>query len=99
MTTQSTGKQYYAMKNNRVVLDIFQTFLNPVVQAIREDKTFSGTWDHGIISTNVFSTYRDGTQIGEAEMIVIDSETGEYEKIEVMGKTGYKGETVSAIDD
>ena len=42
----------------------------------------------GIISTDVFSTYRDGRQIGESAMIVIDSETGEYEKIEVMGKLG-----------
>ena len=31
----------------------------------------------GIISTDVFSTYHDGTQIGESAMIVIDSETGE----------------------
>ena len=31
----------------------------------------------GIISANVFSTYRDGTQIGESVMIVIDSETGD----------------------
>ena len=42
----------------------------------------------GIISTDVFSTYRDGTQIGESAMIVIDSETGKYEKVEVMGKQG-----------
>lgn len=42
----------------------------------------------GIISTDVFSTYRDGRQIGESAMIVIDSETGKYEKIEVMGKLG-----------
>jgi len=40
----------------------------------------------GIISTDVFSTYRDGTQIGESAMIVIDSETGMYEKIGVQGK-------------
>ena len=40
----------------------------------------------GIISTDVFSTYRDGTQIGESAMIVIDSKTGEYEKIMVTGK-------------
>ena len=51
---------------------------------------------NGIISTDVFSTYRDGTQIGESAMIVIDSETGEYEKVGVMGKLGYKIETVSA---
>ena len=44
----------------------------------------------GIISTDVFSTYRDGTPIGESAMIVIDSETGKYEKIEVPGKQGYK---------
>ena len=42
----------------------------------------------GIISTDVFSTYRDGRQIGESAMIVIDSKTGEYEKIEVVGKLG-----------
>jgi hypothetical protein len=35
----------------------------------------------GVISTDVFSTYRDGTQIGESAMVVIDSESGEYEKI------------------
>ena len=40
----------------------------------------------GIISTDVFSTYRDGRQIGESAMIVIDSETGEYEKIDRRGK-------------
>ena len=53
----------------------------------------------GIISANVFSTYRDGTQIGESVMIVIDSETGEYEKIDMPGKLGYKLETVSEADD
>jgi len=53
----------------------------------------------GIISTDVFSTYRDGTQIGESAMIVIDSETGEFEKLEVMGKLRYKIETVSVIDE
>lgn len=47
----------------------------------------------------VFSTYRDGTQIGESAMIVIDSETGEYEKIDMPGKLGYKLETVSEADD
>lgn len=40
----------------------------------------------GFISTDVFSTYRNGTQIGESAMIVIDSKTGSYEKIEVPGK-------------
>ena len=39
--------------------------------------------ENGFISTDVFSTYRDGKQIGEPAMIVIDSLTGEYEKIEV----------------
>ena len=39
----------------------------------------------GIISTDVFSTYRDGTQIGESAMVVIDSVTGKYEKVEVLG--------------
>ena len=37
----------------------------------------------GVISTDVFSTYRDGRQIGESAMIVIDTETGKYEKIDV----------------
>ena len=37
----------------------------------------------GIISTDVFSTYRNGVQIGESAMIVIDAETGRYEKVEV----------------
>ena len=37
----------------------------------------------GIISTDVFSTYRNGTQIGESAMIVIDSETRKYEKVRV----------------
>ena len=40
----------------------------------------------GIISTDVFSTCSDGTQIGESAMIVIDSETGLFEKIKVKGK-------------
>ena len=53
----------------------------------------------GIISADVFSTYRDGTQIGESAMIVIDSENGEYEKIDMPGKLGYKLETVSEADD
>ena len=44
----------------------------------------------GFISTDVFSTYRDGTQIGESAMIVIDSETGKYEKIAVMRTNGKK---------
>lgn len=38
---------------------------------------------NGVISTDVFSTYRDGTQIGESAMIVIETTTGEYEKIPV----------------
>lgn len=37
----------------------------------------------GIISTDVFSTYRDGRQIGESAMIVIDTETGDFEKVGV----------------
>ena len=37
----------------------------------------------GMIFTDVFSTYRDGRQIGESAMVVIDSETGEYEVVEV----------------
>jgi predicted phosphodiesterase len=34
---------------------------------------------NGFISTDVFSTYRDGTQIGENAMLIIDSITREYE--------------------
>ena len=37
----------------------------------------------GMIFTDVFSTDREGTQIGESAMVVIDSETGEYEVAEV----------------
>ena len=35
---------------------------------------------NGIISTDVFSTNREGIQIGESAMIVINTKTGEYEK-------------------
>lgn len=38
----------------------------------------------GIILTDVFSTYRDGRQIGESAMIAIDSDTGKYKKIELL---------------
>ena len=38
---------------------------------------------NGMISTDVFSTYRDGTQIGESAMIVIDSVSGECTKISI----------------
>ena len=37
----------------------------------------------GMIFTDVFSTDREGTQIGESAMVVIDSETGAYEVVEV----------------
>lgn len=46
--------------------------------------------ENGVISTDVFSTYRDGRQIGESAMIVIESETGEYEKIDVPGNPDRK---------
>ena len=36
--------------------------------------------ENGLISTDVFSTYRDGRQIGESAMIVIDTMTGKYRK-------------------
>ena len=45
---------------------------------------------NGIISTDVFSAYCDGTQIGESAMVVIGSMTGKYGKTEVMGKSKYK---------
>ena len=38
---------------------------------------------NGFISTDVFSTYRDGTQIGESAMIIIDSKTKMFEKVMV----------------
>ena len=41
--------------------------------------------ENGIISTDVFSTYRDGRQIGKSVMAVIDTETGEFEKVSVPG--------------
>ena len=37
--------------------------------------------EYGVISTDVFSTDPYGSQIGESAMIVIDSMTGEYEKV------------------
>ena len=36
---------------------------------------------NGFISTDVFSTYSNGRQIGESAMVVIDSKTGKYEKV------------------
>ena len=76
---------------------------NKIVNAFRKD-TYTQVVGHtpverifekdGIISTDVFSTYRYGTQIWESAMIVIDSKTGKYEKIEVPGITGYKIESV-----
>ena len=38
---------------------------------------------NGFISTDVFSTFHNGKQIGESAMIVIDSKTREYEKINI----------------
>ena len=38
---------------------------------------------NGVISTDVFSTYRNGRQIGASEMVVIDTQTREYELITV----------------
>lgn len=52
----------------------------------------------GIISTDVFSTYRDGRQIGESAMIVINSDTGKYEKIKVPGKLENKVFTETVIE-
>ncbi|MCR5250105.1 MAG: metallophosphoesterase [Lachnospiraceae bacterium] len=51
----------------------------------------------GFISTDVFSTYRDGRQIGESAMIVIDSQTGEYEKLQVPGRPA--GEVCDAEEE
>ena len=41
---------------------------------------------NGFLSTDVFSTYTDGTQFGESAMAVVDTETKEYEKIKVRRK-------------
>ena len=38
---------------------------------------------NGVISTDVFSTYRNGRQIGASEMVVIDTQTREYDLITV----------------
>ena len=38
---------------------------------------------NGVISTDVFSTFPDGQQIGESAMAVIDTDSREYEKVEV----------------
>jgi predicted phosphodiesterase len=54
---------------------------------------------NGFISTDVFSTYRDGRQIGESAMIVIDSLKREYEKIKVCGKMPYMISTESEINE
>ena len=35
---------------------------------------------------NILLEYRDGMQIGESAMVVIDSMPGKYEKVEVTGK-------------
>lgn len=40
--------------------------------------------EDSVISTDVFSTYQDGRQIGEPAMIVIDTESGEFKKIDVL---------------
>ena len=37
----------------------------------------------GVISTDVFSTYPNGQQIGESAMIVIETTTGEFEKLPI----------------
>lgn len=37
----------------------------------------------GFISTDVFSIYRDGTQIGENSMLIIDSISGRYEAVAI----------------
>lgn len=36
----------------------------------------------GFISTDVFSTYRDGRQIGESAMLIIDTVSTQYEKVD-----------------
>ncbi len=56
-----------------------ETFMQ-VVGHTPVDKIYE---ENGFISTDVFSTYRDGRQIGEVAMVVIDSVSREFEKIEV----------------
>lgn len=45
----------------------------------------------GVISTDVFSTYRNGVQIGPSHMVVIESETGTYETVPVDGAPENRG--------
>ena len=54
---------------------------------------------NGFISTDVFSTYSDGRQIGESAMIIIDTETRKYDKIPVIGELGYKVCTVTTGEE
>lgn len=54
---------------------------------------------NGFISTDVFSTYSDGRQIGESAMIIIDTETRKYDKIPVSGELGYKVCTVTVDEE
>ena len=51
-----------------------------------EDILKAGKAERAVCLMDIFSTYHDGRQIGESAMIVIDSDTGKYEKIEVPGK-------------
>ena len=80
---------------NRLWNDESPLWLRPQyrsVEAFRKDK-FTQVVGHtpvdviseesGFISTDVFSTYRDGRQIGESAMVVIDSLTGRFEKVKV----------------
>lgn len=53
------------------------------VQVIGHTPVETISEQNGFISTDVFSTYRDGRRIGEPVMIVIDTVADDYEKVEV----------------
>ena len=53
------------------------------VQVVGHTPVEAITFENGVISTDVFSTYRDGTRIGESAMIVINTVTKAYEKIPI----------------
>lgn len=65
-----------------------------VIHAYRSDKYIQVvghtpvkriSFKNGFISTDVFSTYRNGKQIGRSEMLIVDSVTKEYVIIPVAG--------------
>ena len=69
---------------NRSQHESYKIFRNDVyTQVVGHTPVETISEKDGVISTDVFSTYRNGRQIGEPVMIAIDTETGEYDKISV----------------